>query len=303
MVQNFTSTNTSVLSGVERFQCAGPLDIFTVIVNVISFLINSLHLCIISQLETLKGTQYRCVFINVALADIVNTVITAVFFTCYDFFTFNYAFGEPELRIPLIIVVLLSNYTSFHVFLVASVEKYLAICKPFSYESSIFVTKLPKVFAIVWLYIFTFGVVTTVIEVLFPVPWLSDLGMVIFRTTISAAAPNLLSGILLIKVYVELKRMRSWSQNSAEDSNKTKAAIYLIIIFTLEMIVFLLNSVCMIVLYSTFEVLGFKIWHAFIKAPYTILNSVIYGWRTQSYRQYIRRVTGCPQRQVGNVEG
>ena len=303
MVQNFTSTNTSVLSGVERFQCAGPLDIFTVIVNVISFLINSLHLCIISQLEALKGTQYRFVLMNIALADIVIGIVSVMFFSCYDFFIFNYAAGEPELRIPLMIVIIFLNYISFHVFLVASIEKYVAICKPFSYQSSMIVTRLPVVFAIVWLYIFTSGTVTTVIEVLDLIPWLDDLGMAAFRTTIFAIIPNLLSAILLIKVYGELKRMRSRSQNSAEDNDKRKAAMYLIIIFTLEMIVFLLNSVCMIIFYTTKVVLGFKLWHGFIKTPYTILNTVIYGWRTQSYRQRVRKVTGCPQRQVGNVEG
>ena len=116
MVQNLTSTNTSILGGFERFQCAGPLEIFAVIVNVISLLINSFHLRIISQLETLKETPYPCVLINIALADIVTTILSVISFTCYDFFVFNYAAGEPELRIPVVIAKILLNYIGFHVF-------------------------------------------------------------------------------------------------------------------------------------------------------------------------------------------
>ena len=79
--------------------------------------------------------------------------------------------------------------------------------------------------------------------------------------------------------------------------------MYLIIIFTLEMIVFLLNSICIIVMHSTGVVVVCKIWNGFIKAPYTILNAVIYGWRTQSYRQYVHELIGCNRRRIGIAEG
>ena len=132
---------------------------------------------------------------------------------------------------------------------------------------------------------------------------MSNIEMTVLRTSVLAIVPNLLSGILLIKVYRELRRMRIQSQNSSsEDTNKTKAAIYLIIIFTLEMIVFLLNWVCIIVAEYTGVVVICKIWNAFIKAPYTILNTVIYGWRTQSYRQHVRKLIGCNQHQIGIIE-
>ena len=135
MSENTTNVNSSLLGdiGSERFECVKPLETFTVTINLISFVINSFHLCTVSRLETLKGTKYRCILINVILADITNTIGMAIFYSCNEFILVNYMRGAPELRIPISMMMFISNYISFHVFLVASIEKYLAICKPFSY--------------------------------------------------------------------------------------------------------------------------------------------------------------------------
>ena len=301
MAQNSTAANALHLEdvGTVIIACFDPLEIFTLMVNGISLLINCFHLFIISQLETLKGTKYRCVLINIALADIVNTSVTAAMFTCYDFFAMNYGHGEPELRIPIMIMVVLSNYIGFQVFVVASVEKYLAICKPFGYESSTFIRRLPMHFALVWLYMFSLGAVVSLMETLNIM--MNNSVMAVLQTMLFAIAPNLLSGTLLVKVYRELNNLRNIPQNSVADE-KTRAAMYLIIIFTLEMIVFLLNSICVIVVKCTDELVVCKIWYAFIKAPYTMLNTFIYGWRTRSYRQCVRKVVGCNRGHISNAE-
>ena len=304
MADNTTSSNASlpVNNGSNISESSDPLEIFTVVVNVIAFIINTFHLGIISRLESLKETRYRCVLINIALADIVYNVFMAVYYSYYKIVLITFAYGEPILRILLTIVTYTCNYMSFHVFALASMEKYLAICKPFSYESSVIVRRLPVNFVIVWLYVFSVNTVVAFIVKLDLISGMSNNAMPVLGTLVLAIAPSLLSGTLLIKVYRELKRMRNRSQNSSEDSDETKAAMYLIIIFTLEMIVFLLNSICVIVLHSTGVVVIFKIWQAFIKAPYTILNTVIYGWRTQSYRQYVRELIGCNRHRIGIAE-
>ena len=302
MTQSTTNPNASVPGGSDGFECLKPLEAFAVMINVISFMINNFHLCIILRLETLKGTKYRCVLINVVLADIANTIGNAIFYSCNEFFLLNYIHGVPELRIPISMMMIISNYVSFHVFLVASVEKYLAICKPFTYQSSVLGRWLPVNFFAVWLYICSLGTIVTVINVLNLIPGMSNLGMIVFRTTIFAVVPNLVSGTLLIKVYKELKRMRNRSEISAQDDEQKNAAMYLIMIFTLEMIVFLLNSICILFTHGTGNPLLCTIWNAFIKAPYTILNTVIYGWRTQSYRQCVRKLFGCNRRQIEVTE-
>ena len=226
-------------------------------------------------------------------------------YSCYDFVMANSIHGEPEVRTRLSALIFISNYISFHVFLVASVEKYLAICKPFNHQSSVLVRWLPLNFFIVRLYIFSVNIIVSLINALNLIPDISDLGIIVFRTAVFADSPNLISGTLLIKVYKELKRMRNLSEISAQDSEKTNAAMYLIIILTLEMFVFLLNSVSLIFTHSTGNAVLCIICiisNAFIKAPYTILNTVIYGWRTQSYWQYIRELFSCNRRRIGITE-
>ena len=305
MADNTTSSNASLLvnNGRERMECSNPLEVLIAVVNVMALVINCFHLWIISRLRALKGTQYRCVLISLSLADIVHNAYVVAFYGCYAFFMTNFARGEPKLRIPIALTLFTRNYISFHVFALASMEKYLAICKPFSYESSAIVRRLPVNFVVAWLYVFSLSTVFAIVDALNLIPWMTSVRMTVLRTSVLAIAPSLLSGALLIKVYKELRRMRIRSQNSSEDSDKTKAAMYLIIIFTLEMIVFLLNSICVIVLHSTGVVVICKIWNGFIKAPYTILNTVIYGWRTRSYRQYVRKLIGCKRRRIGIAEG
>ena len=232
MAQNNTSSNASAPGSSDGFQCFRPVESFTVTMNVISLLINSFHLCIISRLETLKGTKYRCVLINIVLADITNTMAMALFYSCYDFVLANYMHGEPEVRIPMSVSILISNYISFHVFLVASMEKYLAICKPFSYQSSVLVKWLPLNFVIVWLYVFSLGTIVSLINVLNLIPGMGNLENTVLRTAVFAVAPNLVSSTLLVKVYKEVKRIRNRSEISAQDDEQTNAAMYLIIIFT-----------------------------------------------------------------------
>ena len=305
MAENTTSFIVSLLAdnGSKRLECSNPLEVFTAVVNAMAFVINCFHLWIISRLRALKGTQYRCVLINLALTDIVHNVYIAAFYSCFKFFIINFTLGEPELRIPIAIMLFTRNYICFHVFALASMEKYLAICKPFSYESSAIVRRLPVNFVVAWLYVFSLSTVFAIVEALDFIPWMTKVRMTVLRTSVLAIAPSLLSGTLLIKVYRELKRMRNRSQSSAEDDDETKAPMYLITIFTLEMIVFLLNSICIIVMHSTGVVVICKIWHVFIKAPYTILNTIIYGWRMQSYQQYVRQLIGCNRPRVGIAEG
>ena len=301
MADNTTSSNASlqVNNGRERIECSNPLEVLIAVVNVIALVIICFHLWIISRLRALKGTQYRCVLISLSLADIVHNAYVVAFYGCYAFFMTNFARGEPKLRIPIALTLFTRNYISFHVFALASMEKYLVICRPLSYESSVIVRRLPVNFVIVWLYVFSLSTVFAIVETLDLIPWMTCVRMIVLRTSVLAIAPSLLSGTLLIKVYRELREMRKRSQNS----NETKAAMYLIIIFTLEMIVFLLNSICVTALHSTGDNAICKIWNAFVKVPYTILSGVIYSWRTQSYRQYVRKLIGCNRRRIGIVEG
>ena len=81
-----------------------------------------------------------------------------------------------------------------------------------------------------------------------------------------------------------------------------KGAMYHIIIFTLEMIVFALNVLVILISNQTSITIWALIWNGFVKAPYTVANPIIYGWRTRSYRKHVRRMFGCQAASVESCE-
>ena len=310
MAQNVTADNSSLPSETPslQFQCLKPMDVTILTMNTISFLINIFHLSVITRLESLKGTQYRTILINISLADMTNTLIVAIFNSCDDFFIyhFNYVAAEPALRIPINTLMLFANYIGYHVFMVASIQKYLAICKPISYQLSPFVKRLPVVFAIAWIYVLLLNLLFPVMEILAPVLWSQTEEIRMIQTVLLSIPPNLLTGVLLIKVYRAMKvrqhvRKAMMTTNAAQ-AKGDQGVMYLIIIFTLEMIVFALNTVVILIFYHTRITLWGKIWNGFVKAPYTVANTIIYGWRTKSYQIHVCRMFGCQTASVESCE-
>mgnify|MGYP001794085694 CR=1 FL=1 len=305
MANNTTTYSSSLPSEVERlpFQCLKPLDITVTMMNVISFLINIFHLSVITRLESLKGMQYRTILINISLADMTNTLIVGVFHSCYDFFFYNFAAGEPVLKIPINVMMASANYIGYYVFLVASVQKYLAICRPISYQSSSLIKRLPIAFVVAWMYVFVVTFSLAVTEDLFS--WSEMEGFRIDRMVLLSIPPNLITGVLLAKVYRAMKaqkRVRKAMDATRVNREERKGAMYLIIIFTLEMIVFTLNLICFVIFYHTRTPFVGKIWNGFIKAPYTISNTIIYGWRNEPYRRHVRRMFGCRTSSIETIE-
>ena len=299
MANNTTAFNSSLPTEVPslQFQCLKPLDVTVATMNTTSFLINIFHLVVITRLGSLKGTQYRTMLINISLADLANTLMVAVLYPCYDFFIFNLVAGEPAMKILISMVINSANCIGFHVFLVASIQKYLAICKPIRYQSSPFVRRLPVVFALAWIYVLLINAAFALLETLSPFLWTRAEGFRISQIVFLSVPPNLITSVLLIKIYRAIKfgkrARKAMNTTNAAQAKGDKGAMYLIIIFTLEMIVFMLNVVSIVVFYQTHMTIWGKIWNAFIKAPYTVVNTVIYGWRTKSYQVHVRRMFGC----------
>ena len=298
MANNATAYNSSLPSEALslQFQCFKPMDVTVATMNTISFLINIFHLSVITRLETLKGTQYRTILINISLADLVNTLMVAVLYPCYDFSLFTILAGKPAMKIVINVVVNTANYIGYHIFLVASIQKYLAICRPTTYQSSPFVKRLPLVFAMAWIYVFLANTLFSLMKTLSPLLWLQSAHFRIVQIGFFSIPPNLITSILLIKVYramkVRKRKRQTMNARAVAQEKADKAAMYLIIIFTLEMIVFMLNGLSILIFYLTLMTVWGKIWNGFIKPPYTVANTVIYGWRTKAYQIHVRRMFG-----------
>ena len=158
----------------------------------------TLHLSIVWRLDSLKGTPYRYVLIKIALADMCHTARVGVFRICDHFYAFYMVAGELGVRITL----LAASYISYHIFLIAGVQKYLAIFKPISNQSSIISWRLPAVFISVWLYVVVICASFSAIDILYDSPsWFIPL-----QSFILTIIPNFTSSCPLINIYGAMKR-------------------------------------------------------------------------------------------------
>ena len=304
MSSNTTAANSSLGSDVGGTTpvCFKPFDGVIAVMNMISLLFNIFHLIVLSRLQSLKGTKYRYILYNISLADIVSIISVAYLYSCYDANLMIFITGKLGARIPLNVFLGLGNYTAYFVFMVASAEKYLAICKPYSYQSSIIVRRLPVWFAMAWLFVLTALTLSFVAMSHSTAPWVRGWQWTVLTLIVMAAFPSTVSIVLLTSVCKELKRMKNQSATVTDNGEERKAAIYLIIVFTMEMIVFLLNVACITILSYTNTLVLCKIWNLAIKAPHTMANTAIYGWRTKAYQQHVRRMFGCKPSRVESTE-
>lgn len=287
-------------TGIISFRCYNLLEGFSLIINIASLLINILHLAVLSRLESLKGTKYRCILINISLADTVHVFSVAYMHMCFETSPLALKGGELNFRILITVVTTVGDHISYYVFLVASVEKYLAICKPYSYQSSIIVRRLPAVFAVAWLFVSIISTCVAIMNQSSPF-WTRNWQFTVLQVMILAVAPNVVSATLLINVGKELNRMKNQSAFVADNGKEKKAAIYVIIVFAMEMAVFLLNMVCIIISHTSTET-ACEVWNAVVKAPHTIANTVIYGWRTKAYQEHVRKIFGFKSSRIGSAE-
>ena len=105
-----------------------------------------------------------------------------------------------------------------------------------------------------------------------------------------------------MKVYKELRKIQNRSETAAQDRQTRRATSYFITIFILFMVALLINIVALAVGYSTRNFMVMRLYHIF-KTLYTMSNTFIYGWRSKSYRRYLREMVGCcPEPTVGRVD-
>ena len=100
---------------------------------------------------------------------------------------------------------------------------------------------------------------------------------------------NLTAGILLAKVYramKEQKRVRKAMDATRVSREEKKGAMHLMIIFTFEPILFVLNLIRFLIFYNTRTPFMGKNWNKCIEAPCTASKKIIYGWRTEPYRRH-----------------
>ena len=288
------STNTSTLTeSLERsFECFEFLPTTVSTLYGLALFINTFHLFILMTLKSLKGVPYRAVLINLTLSDIAISGSMAVFYSCLPYFAFINFLGQSGQRIVLNSVINAANYIGYYVFAIGSVEKYQAICQALTYNTSRFITKLPISFGAAWILVLLVTLVKAVLEVKVQSPYIQTPWFQVAFLLTFALTPSLFSARILMKVYNELRKMHNRSETAGQDQQTKKATTYFITIFILFTVALLINIIALAVSYSTGNFMVMQLYHIF-KSLYTVSNTFIYGWRSNTYRRYLRQMYGC----------
>ena len=291
-MENSTNASTPTEQTERSFECIEFLPSAISIFYGSTFFINIFHLVVLTALKSLRGVPYRAVLINITLSDIAVSGSMAVFYSCQPYFNFINLLGQSAQRIVLNSVINLANYIGYYLFAIGSVEKYKAICQALTYNTSKFITNLPISFGAAWVLVFLVTIAKAVVEVKVQSPYIQTPWFQVTFLLAFALTPSLFSARILMKVYNELRKMQNRSETAGQDQQTKKATTYFITIFILFMVALLINIIALAVGYSTGNFMVMRLYHIF-KSFYTVSNTFIYGWRSKSYRRYLRQMYGC----------
>lgn len=116
------------------------------------------------------------------------------------------------------------------------------------------------------------------------------MGHIIFKMV-----PLLITIVFLIPIMKELTKMAG-HQIPAGEEQVRNAAMYLIIIFSIFSVYSLFDiavSICTMIIKFDFTFLLLERIRNLIKGWYAIVNTIVYGWRTETYRRHIRDQFKC----------
>lgn len=261
-------------------------------VNIFCLLVNCFHVLVLSQLKVLNRDSYRSVLYHISIADMCNSVAMSVRIFVKDYRVFT----EQPVEFTIFYDVVLDSavFLRYNILAGASVERFIAVCRPLSYGSSWYINNIHNSLAVFWFY--TFAAVTARSIIFWDKycisGFLGPTNILSFWPTIMAACsagpPLLITLMMMVLVCVEIAKM---SRRSNTDQEKViySAAKYLIIIIIM-FYVFLLVPILNYILAMTdtfFFGVGYMEYSLY--SVYGILNTVIYGWMHVNYRGVIRQ--------------
>ena len=250
-----------------------------------SLLINIFHLVIISKMKSLKDRPYKLILIHITLGDICTALTLIPVYACPPILALTYRITGVRLMASIVACPL---YTTHWIFVVASMEQYYRICRPFQYETSTFVKKLSLVLMSTWIINLCY------VGLLVVFGWYVRTEAPHLKSAVQAAAylsryvPTIVAAVFFTLTIRELRKM---GQTEMADGRRQvyDAAVYVIIIYSIFSASAFLDLVMASIQIAGAVQMPFSPQRLrnVAKSVYGILNTVIYGFRTQAYRQYI----------------
>ena len=265
------------------------IEITLVGLNLLSVVINSLHLFILSKIRSLQGTPYLRLLQFIAGVDVADGVVCALRASC-----FPRKVLQNSRPLSAIVTVFASLLTvKYYMVLSIAIERFIALAFPLKYQGSLFIRKISLWLSLQIAAVMLESVVQNILQyksICINIHYGPNDVSGFWTSKIIMAMrilPSLAIIILMTKVFLELRKMKKKALSSREKElvNATKSV----------MIICCMMVSCLIPPFlSLFLIRNTSITHittgtislvAFIL--YSIMNSIIYGWRTDKYRQVV----------------
>ena len=195
--------------------------------NVASIIINLLHLFMLQRILRVKESNYFWILFNLTLGDIAMSLAVVLVVSCKRWVSLNcfmivmsYAFGSCVFQIR------------YWLLLLAVIERYYAVCRPFQYTTSKFISNIGKWTAVAWILNAALALASNIFDHLRFDTIQSEVSKYLTVTVIVATiAPSVISTVLLIKIAAELKNMKRQRNTPGENKESRSATNYIIGVF------------------------------------------------------------------------
>ena len=289
------STNSTSFQGFsvcfpKDGECLHPaIECIIVLFNLISMLTNILHLILLNRIASLKGTAYGIILKGLSIADLYYTLPTILQSSC----TLRLAVVQRfEVGLFFVTISGLSVYFRLFILTLASLERFLALCRPFKHSDSIFVRHMKVWSGLCCVAAIAFSVRDLNIETentcLDLVTGFSNCANLrgSRRCAISMVLLSSISTIFLILVQIQLRKMNRVSTSvNREDKELKVAALYVLAMVLVFYFCFLVAIIDKIILWAFHtSVTGIGVVALLLNSLYGVLNTVIYGWVTPTYQ-------------------
>ena len=271
------------------------MEITLVSLNLLSVVINSLHLFILSRISSLRGTPYLRLLQFIAGVDVADGLVCALRASC-----FPRKLLQSSRPLSAVITVFASLLTvKYYMVMSIAIERVIALAYTMKYKRSLFIRKIS-----LWL---SLQIAVVMLEsVVHNAVCYNDIcinthygpndvsGFWTSKIIITMRiVPSVAIITLMAKVFYELWKMRKLALTNQEKEVVTATKSIMIIC---TMIVCCLippflslslirNHSAAHHIFNPISLIGFIL--------YSIMNCIVYGWRTKKYRQVVADLFGC----------
>ena len=269
------------------------------VINALSVVVNLVHIILMRRLASLRNTSYHFILQQISIADIYAAIPSATILC-----PVHKLYYGRDLRIAAIYAIIIEHcgMVRYNALCIASLERYLSICHPFSGDQLNCIDKLldrRQKIKLLSIFIWIFGLGLSFVKnyefrqylciMVGSGPTNRDSKVSRHFILVFIIIQTLFIVAFNMRVLVELRRIQRRTHVCEHGGFTKRASIYIIAI-TIAYYTCLLPACVGLILKS----FGMQLWsykwplHMFYSL-YGIFNVVIYGWVMKPYRSLLRK--------------